>query len=83
MKGFAMKARDQGAKGNNDLAPGFDLTLTDLVTRIVDSKRSRRNRIEASKRNYAISSKSLLMHSGLMNGKMAYLSPNRLKKANP
>lgn len=52
MKGFAMKARDQGAKGNNDLAPGFDFTLTDLVTRIVDSKRSRRNRIEASKRSH-------------------------------
>jgi len=75
MKGFAMKARAQGAKGNNDFAPGVnesgliepgvDLTLTDLVTRIVDSKRSRRNRIEASKRNSAIS--RLLL---LMNGKM-------------
>lgn len=64
MKGFAMKARAQGAKGYNDFAPGVnesgliepgvDLTLTDLVTRIVDSKRSRRNRIEASKRNSAI-----------------------------
>lgn len=72
-----MKARDQGAKDNNDLAPGFDLTLTDLVTRIVDSKRSRRNRIEAIA-NYTESSKSLLMNSGLMKGKMSYLSQNRL-----
>lgn len=37
--------------GHNDLAPGFYLTLTDLVTRMVDSKRSRSNRIKASKRN--------------------------------
>ena len=44
-------AVEDGTKGGNqEVAPGFYLNLTDLVTRMVDSKRSRR-KIEASKRN--------------------------------